>query len=304
MQLKLFVNCFMWLLSSCVTGHISMMSPPSRHSPFSSYYKSVGLVSYNLRSPLGSEFTFPCKGFKKGPSTQTVTDQVVVTLEGTATHNGGHCQFGLSYDDVTFVVLKTVVKNCLLGGMSYTIDIPNTVPPGDVTVFWTWINSIGNREYYMECADITVDSRNTAGPLTGLELLVVNLPGYPTVPEFGSPGMYDGEDLLNARKSITIQPTLQPQPTVQPIVQPTVQPTVQPIVQPTLQPQPTVQPTVQPIVQPIVQPPCTTRVEECTQLHRCNSAGGYDTCVFNKWISRDCAPGTTCKLIKNFVVCA
>lgn len=193
-------------------AHIFMSYPPSRHSKYSQYYVSNNLVNYNLMAPLlaGPDFfTFPCKGFKKGPSTVTFNDNNIrVTLEGTATHGGGHCQFGITYDDDTFIVLKTVMETCLIDGMSYTFNLPSNTPSGEVTVFWTWINKIGNREYYMECADVNIHNGNTNKNvvLTGLELAIANLPGYPIIPEYPEWNTYNGKDLFDKRKIISYNP--------------------------------------------------------------------------------------------------
>ena len=149
------------LLSICY-GHISMTYPPSRRNQLSEYYANIGLVNYNLRSPLNVSpdfFSFPCKGFPKGPVVATFEkNEITITLEGTATHGGGHCQFGISYDDNNFVVLKTVLNECLLNTMSYSYEIPTYARGDNITVFWTWINRIGNREYYMECTDVNVNN--------------------------------------------------------------------------------------------------------------------------------------------------
>jgi hypothetical protein len=193
-----------------INAHIFMNDPPSRRNKYSQEYVSQGNVDYNIMAPLyfdGSTYPFPCKGFPKGPSTKTINgNKVSVTLEGSAVHGGGHCQFGVTYDDNTFVVLRTVTDNCLTGGMTYDFDLPENIPSGDITVFWTWVNRIGNREYYMECADVTINNSNggtSPVEINGKELLVLNILGNPVVPE-GLPAGNDGTDLLNARKDISI----------------------------------------------------------------------------------------------------
>lgn len=199
------------VLTQGVMGHIFMQSPPSRRNKYSNYYLSSGNVDYNIMAPLNTPgYVFPCKGFPKGPSTATFTSRSIpIVLEGTATHEGGHCQFGITYDGNTFLVLETIRSNCLLNGLSFTLNLPQNIPDGEVTLFWSWVNKIGNREYYMECADITLATGNSNKnvDLSGKELLVVNLPGYPTIPEFRLDGMYDGSDLLDARRDITIRPS-------------------------------------------------------------------------------------------------
>ena len=200
-------------LQFCIAStyaHIFMNDPPSRKNKYSKEYNAQGNVDYNIMAPLyhdGATFPFPCKGFPKGPSTKTINGNTVnIKLEGSATHGGGHCQFGVTYDDSTFVVLKTVTDNCLISGMDYNFDLPSNIPSGDITVFWTWVNRLGNREYYMECADITVNNpngNNSPVEIQGKELLVVNILGKTIIPE-GLPAGNDGIDLLNARKDISI----------------------------------------------------------------------------------------------------
>jgi hypothetical protein len=92
------------------------------------------------------------------------------------------------------------------------------MPSGEVTVFWTWVNKIGNREYYMECADISINTNNNiSGDLSGKELLVVNLPGYPIIPEFAAFDAYNGTDLFEKRKDITIKPASSSSPLPSPV---------------------------------------------------------------------------------------
>jgi hypothetical protein len=59
----------------------------------------------------------------------TAGKRLRVTLEGSATHHGGHCQFAISYDNgATFVVLLTVRSNCMKKSLSYSIPIPKNLP--------------------------------------------------------------------------------------------------------------------------------------------------------------------------------
>ncbi|KAJ1950729.1 hypothetical protein EC988_004279 [Linderina pennispora] len=108
-------------------------------------------------------------------------------------HYGGHCEFSISYDGgKTFVVLKQVLKHCFYNGPSnsdvpqvfnYSVDLPANLPGSNKAVFaWTWVNASGNREYYMNCADIAIVGG--AGSFTGKQMTIANYPGYPTIPEF------------------------------------------------------------------------------------------------------------------------
>ena len=311
------------LIKTCI-AHISLSFPPSRRNQLSKYYLDSGLVNYNLRSPLlvtDDHFTFPCKGFPKGPSVATFNDsKLTVTLEGIAVHGGGHCQFGVSYDDKTFVVLRTVIGNCLLDTKSYSFDLPQNSKGGDMTIFWTWINRIGNREYYMECADITVNTNGNNTKIPGKELLIVNLPGYPRVPEWepDSPSSIDGRDLLASRKDI--QYTKKNTKNIQKNNQ---QPSVPSVPSVTyLQPTPTKQPILPSKIRPTnKQVKCDddenndenndensdnkddSKSSSCNSGEMSCSGTGFDTCVYDSWVYRDCASGTACKPNGNSIIC-
>ncbi|KAK9709366.1 Chitinase 4 [Basidiobolus ranarum] len=64
----------------------------------------------------------------------------------------------------------------------------------------------------MNCADIEIIGPSD-GYITGPNLLMVNLPGYTTIPEFPQDGPNDGRDLLAARLTITIRPGRDNSPT-------------------------------------------------------------------------------------------
>ncbi|ORY01380.1 hypothetical protein K493DRAFT_209738, partial [Basidiobolus meristosporus CBS 931.73] len=168
-------------------AHMELVNPAPRRSRFSSTYTQKGDVDYDMSTPLGHRvcFPFPCRGIPAGPSVGTYTagESLNVTLGGMAVHNGGHCQFALSVDGgKTFVVLKTVMGTCLMDGLNYQVPIPTEIPNGEAVFAWTWINKTGNREYYMNCADITVKG-GKGNSLSGPKLLVVNMENTPTIPE-------------------------------------------------------------------------------------------------------------------------
>ncbi|KXS11537.1 hypothetical protein M427DRAFT_102281, partial [Gonapodya prolifera JEL478] len=111
-------------------------------------------------------------------ATYQAGSSISVTLGmGGAPHDGGHCQVALSYDNGnTFVVLSTVKRECLRAeGLSYTVPIPDGAPSGDAIFSWSWINAVGNRECYQDCADVTIQDTD-GGSLSGPQLLVVNVP--------------------------------------------------------------------------------------------------------------------------------
>jgi len=188
-----------------------MSTPVCRRSKYSDYYLSNNLVDYNISSPLETfGYTYPCKGFPEGPVvTEYKTNKIEIILEPkNPFYGGGHCQFGISYDNKNFIVLKQVIHNCLLTNYKHKFELPD-VPNGKLTIFWTWINAVGNRGYYMDCADVNINIRNnniTSSIIEGKELIIANLEGYPVIPEFFDDNKCDGKELLlNAKnKTITI----------------------------------------------------------------------------------------------------
>ena len=208
---------------SLTNSHVFMNEPICRRSKYSNYYIDNNLVDYNIAAPIDTfGYTFPCKGFPIGPPITTInSNKINIILEpGISTgsiHVGGHCQFGISYDNVNFLVLKQVIRNCLLTESSFEIILPDNIPSGNLIVFWTWVNAIGNREYYMDCSDIYLNNGNSniETIIYGKELIILNLPGYTRIPEFPNNGDYDGRELIiNARDmSIKSPPRILTYPT-------------------------------------------------------------------------------------------
>lgn len=190
------------LFISSSSSHIQMQNPPPRKSKFN-HFVSEPDIDYNMMAPLFSDGSnFPCKHYSKDKTVATYIagDTIQVTLFGTTIHNGGSCEFSISYDNErTFLVLYRVIRNCMLSGMSFSVPLPKSTPSCDSCVFsWSWSNAIGNRELYMNCADIKIANNEAIQYLQVPKMTVVNLPGYPTIPEY-PPSSYDGSDIyLNA----------------------------------------------------------------------------------------------------------
>jgi hypothetical protein len=330
LNMKLLSLVYIALMSHSVYSHIEMSDPPPRRSKFSSYYRNAGLVDYNLMAPINEGYSFPCKGYSEGPVTKIIDGNTIsITLAGTTIHGGGHCQFGISTDDTTFLVLKTVIRNCLLDGMTYSFDLPNNLPNTKITVFWTWVNAIGNREYYMDCADVQLRGNSPQTIVNGKSLLVLNLPGYQTVPEFPNFGMYDGRELFDRRQNIQL--TLRSNGNSQP-VQPSQPPPPSPvppstisisvpsqsnqehlhqdntnIISPSIPRQSNEQHLYQGNTNapPISSEPCEEKnMNNCNHGEMtCGKDNGFNTCVYGKIIWRACAPGTKCKEVSNSIIC-
>jgi hypothetical protein len=102
---------------------------------------------------------------------------------------GGSCQFSLSYDQgQTFKVVHSVIGGCPLKSQ-YSVQLPSGAPSGEALFAWTWISRLAGqpyppplpalkvpsdgREYYMNCAKITVS--NGGSGFDGPDLFVANL---------------------------------------------------------------------------------------------------------------------------------
>ncbi|KAI8054216.1 hypothetical protein BDF22DRAFT_603246, partial [Syncephalis plumigaleata] len=170
--------------------HIEMMKPPPRRSRFNSDAVEAGTVDWTNTSPL-SPGGFPCKGYPAGRPIATLRagQPVNIELYGSSTHGGGHCQVAISYDEKHWVTIKTIIHDCMVNNnMTIVAPVPAHAPSSEHAVLaWTWINANGNREYYMNCADVRIEGddsdKNGGGTITGPELLVANLPGTPRIPE-------------------------------------------------------------------------------------------------------------------------
>lgn len=65
---------------------------------------------------------------------------------------------------------------------TWPVQLPPNLPSCNRCTFaWTWINAIGNREFYMNCADIRIMGGNRGRGIVGKKLIVANLPGYPVI---------------------------------------------------------------------------------------------------------------------------
>ncbi|KAJ2082032.1 hypothetical protein H4R24_001891 [Coemansia sp. RSA 988] len=210
-------------LAASVNGHVSLKSPCVRYTPFCDScpeLPSGQSLDQNINAPIGThdsisqplcKYTTPYSRPAVEWTAGTTVD--VEFRDHAAVHGGGHCQFALSYDGgKTFVVIHDELKYCFVGGpsssntatqLSYSIPLPADLPSGDKVVFaWAWNNAIGNREFYMNCADVAI--KGSGSSFSGPEMLVANYgPDSPFIPEFN--GDYEtAMDLYNGRKTITV----------------------------------------------------------------------------------------------------
>jgi hypothetical protein len=161
-------NLFLPLLASTAMAHMEMKWPIPLRSRFNSELFAAQ-IDYNNISPLAANGSqFPCKGYLSGNgNTTSMADLVAGTeqlleLSGTAFHGGGSCQLSLSFDQgLSFHVFKSFIGNCPTGpNPNLTYIVPANVPNGQAVLSWTWLNHIGNREFYQNCAIVTVSGGN------------------------------------------------------------------------------------------------------------------------------------------------
>ncbi|KAJ1748585.1 hypothetical protein LPJ78_002457 [Coemansia sp. RSA 989] len=198
------------LFTSLCWAQVEMREPPPRRSKFSKAYMSSDDVDYNMKSPLGGKIGYPCRNTTAGPIQGTLVagQDLKVFFDGTATRQGGDCQFAISYDNGTsFAVLWDKLGNCFLDTVNggYEIPIPDRLPASKEAVFaWTFIPTGGSRSYYMNCADVRVENYGKQEAYTGKELLVVNVPGKPSLVPVSSQNKDSLPELLDKRELITV----------------------------------------------------------------------------------------------------
>lgn len=137
-------------------------------------------------SPLAADGSdFPCKlrptvyDLPAGTDRSTINvmkigDQQPLSFTGSAVHGGGSCQVSLTTDpkpskDTKWQVIHSIMGGCPAnvpgnlpenpngnGATTFHFSIPDGIAPGQYTLAWTWLNRIGNREFYMNCAPINV----------------------------------------------------------------------------------------------------------------------------------------------------
>ncbi|KAJ1909115.1 hypothetical protein IWQ60_011352 [Tieghemiomyces parasiticus] len=196
-------------LVASTMAHMKPDSPCMRGSPLASCGYST--PDYSLSSPIGSggSANFPLchhtQPYPKAVATFSAGSSIPVSFAaGGAIHGGGHCEFSLSYDGgQTFVVIQTILKTCFLGGQTFSVPIPQSAPSGSNVVFaWSWVNAIGNREFYMTCSDIAITG-SAGGSITGPPMITPNYGSGPTIGEFGNGGD-DGSQYYTGRTNIVV----------------------------------------------------------------------------------------------------
>lgn len=168
--------------------------------------------------PNGSDF--PCKSVPytiKTMNNWAVGSTQKLAFTGTAIHGGGSCQVSITTDKEPTKASKWKVVHSFEGGCpsavkdnlaeggpnsdtTFPFEVPSELPNGQLTMAWTWFNKQGNREFYMNCAPVTVSggASDTSGFDSLPDMAIANLqvPGSCGKTEenfdytFANPGKY------------------------------------------------------------------------------------------------------------------
>jgi len=210
------------VLSPFVAAHMDVSNPPPYRSKLNHNVAEAN-IDYSMTSPLAADGSnFPCKGYNvdwetpAGASTGTVTagQKSTISIEGTASHEGGSCQISLSFDGgKSFKVIKSYIGNCVRvtssgvdPNQTYEYTVPSDAKSGDAMLTWSWFNRVGNREMYMNCATITINGGGQSTLDSYPDIFKCHIGNGCTIPEgtdvvFQNPGndvTYDQGNLGNA----------------------------------------------------------------------------------------------------------
>ncbi|EME43051.1 hypothetical protein DOTSEDRAFT_53974 [Dothistroma septosporum NZE10] len=180
--------------------------------------------------PSGSDF--PCHGMQLptsgGQKMAAGSSQLLAFDLGgganTAVHGGGSCQLSFTQetnpakqkDPKNWKVVYSILGGCMStsegnleqavtcsGGdstacvNSFNYTIPKGVKDGNAILAWTWMNTIGNREFYMNCANVDFTGGDGSEMSSFPKMFVANLASLGTCAtteqvnvEFPDPGKY------------------------------------------------------------------------------------------------------------------
>ncbi|OJJ37718.1 hypothetical protein ASPWEDRAFT_50808 [Aspergillus wentii DTO 134E9] len=164
-----FIAC--GLLASSVSAHMQMSKPYPLRSPLNK--DADGQKDYSYTNPLSTDGSdYPCKGYADDDFNATahyeLGGEYDLELSGSAVHGGGSCQIGLSYDKgETIRVIHSMLGGCPID-KKYKFKIPENAKEGNALLSWTWFNKVGNREMYMNCAQVTIGGGSNKGSANSL----------------------------------------------------------------------------------------------------------------------------------------
>ncbi|OBT56674.1 hypothetical protein VE04_03815 [Pseudogymnoascus sp. 24MN13] len=143
------------VVATITSGHMELLNPPPLRSK---YNKFTSNIDYSYLPDLGTPQGASVATWVAGSSQK-------FTVVGSITHKGGSCQASLSTDGgITFTVIHSYIGNCPLVS-DFPFTVPSDTPTGPAVFSWTWFNTVGNREMYMNCASVTISAGSGSGPV-------------------------------------------------------------------------------------------------------------------------------------------
>jgi hypothetical protein len=157
------------LCVASVNAHMKMLTP----MPY-------GQSTLDNSPLLADGSDFPCKqrsgvyDAEGASNTMVIGEPQTLSFIGSAVHGGGSCQVSLTTDlqptaSTQWMVIHSIQGNCPsnvtgnlpddasgLGAAVFQYTIPAGIAPGQYTIAWSWVNKIGNREFYMNCGPATI----------------------------------------------------------------------------------------------------------------------------------------------------
>lgn len=176
-------------LASVSQAHMLLRTPAPYTSP---QLQNGPLAADGSNFPCqstGGAFTGTATKMEKGATQK-------MSFTGSAVHGGGSCQISITYDaqpnkQSSFKVIHSIQGGCparnAAGNIGndpnapapdeYEFKIPDDIPNGKATLAWSWMNKIGNREFYMNCAPIEITGKEgSQSALAALpDMLVANI---------------------------------------------------------------------------------------------------------------------------------
>ncbi|KAB8274605.1 hypothetical protein BDV30DRAFT_248416 [Aspergillus minisclerotigenes] len=167
--------------ASTALAHMEMIRPFPLKSQFDPK-NDWSNIDYDNTSPLEpSGSNFPCRGHHKTTHWRTVANYTAgqadyMKLAPGNNHHGGSCQISLSYDNgETFRVIESYMGGCPLK-LEWDFEIPSFAPSGKALFAWSWFNIEGNREMYMNCAQVEIEGGSDSAQFDQLpEIFTANV---------------------------------------------------------------------------------------------------------------------------------
>ncbi|GAA5824389.1 hypothetical protein JCM5353_005020 [Sporobolomyces roseus] len=172
-RIHLAIYLIVTALTRAAWAHMELVKPLAVYSKQDPQTKETN-KDYSMTAPLEKDGSnYPAKSrctaeilASLSPVATLVSgEEFTWNLLGTAVHNGGSCQVGVSYDACSsMVVLASWIGGCPLS-LPYTFKVPD-IPGADKAFFWwSWSNQSGNRELYQNVAVVAITG--TASEFTG-----------------------------------------------------------------------------------------------------------------------------------------